>query len=237
MNPIRQALFVSWLYGLTLGLGLLGAPFLLAPRDAELTLVRFWARLVAWGLNAFAGIRIEVRGIEHRPSGAALIAAKHGSILDIVAPFLFLPDPCLAAKQELLALPVFGWHASRMDLIPIDRGGHAKALKALVREARARIGRGRQLIIFPEGTRKRPGEAPDYKPGVAALYRDLAIDCTPLATNVAAHCSPTGTPLKPGTIVFEFLPPIPPGLPREAFMRELEHRIETASNTLFDAEI
>ncbi len=155
----------------------------------------------------------------------------------MILPFLFMPGPAFVAKKELMALPIFGWHAGRIGLIPIDRGGHAKALKDMVKAARDRIGLGRQIIIFPEGTRKRPGEAPDYKPGVAAIYRDLGLACTPMACNSAAHASSSGTPLKPGVLVFEFLPPIPAGLSRAEFMRELESRVETASNALFEAEI
>ena len=108
----------------------------------------------------------------------------------------------------------------------------AKALKDMVRDARDRLQDGRQVIIFPEGTRKAPGAAPDYKPGVAAIYRELELPCIPMATNSGVHWPAHGFPSGPGTIVFEFLPAIPAGLKRAEFMRELQDRIETASNAL-----
>ena len=175
---------------------------------------------------------MEVRGLEHRPSGPALIAAKHQSMLDTVAPWRFLSDPCFVLKQELLRLPVYGWYARKADMVAVDREAHAKALRQLVTDARAQLAQGRQVIIFPEGTRQLPGAAPDYKPGVAALYRDLVIPVVPMATNSGVHWPAHGQGYTPGQVVFEFLEPIPAGLKRGEFMRALEDRIETASGRL-----
>jgi 1-acyl-sn-glycerol-3-phosphate acyltransferase len=232
VTRLRALLFVGWMYGLLLVMGLIWLPALLAPRGATLFGVRLWCRLVLGGLRLLCGIRIEVRGLHHLAAGAALIAAKHQSMLDTVAPFRFLPDPCFVLKQELLRLPVYGWYARKADMVPVDRDAHAAALRKLVSDARAQLARGRQLIIFPEGTRQAPGAGPDYKPGVAALYRDLAAPCVPLATN-SGRCWPAhGLGFRPGVVVFEFLEPIPPGLKRAVFMQQLEQRIETASTAL-----
>jgi 1-acyl-sn-glycerol-3-phosphate acyltransferase len=153
-------------------------------------------------------------------------------MFDTVGPFSFLHDACFVLKKELLVIPFYGWYSIKGGMIAVDREGHASALKKLVKDARARLSEDRQVIIFPEGTRKDPGEAPDYKPGVAALYRDLGLPCTPLATNSGVHWPAHGFLRRPGTIVFHFLEPIPAGLKRGEFMRELEERIETASNAL-----
>jgi 1-acyl-sn-glycerol-3-phosphate acyltransferase len=103
----------------------------------------------------------------------------------------------------------------------------------MVREAQVQFKKGnRQLLIFPEGTRGDPGKAGDYKPGIAALYRDLDLPVHPVATNSGVHWPAHGFLRRPGTIVFEYLEPIPPGLKRGEFMRILEERIETASNQL-----
>ena len=188
-----------------------------------------------FGLRWLGGVKTEVRGLEHLPRGRALIAAKHQSLFDFIGPFAFLPDASFVLKRELLSIPFFGWHASKGGMISIDRQGHAKALKDLVRAARERLKEPRQIIIFPEGTRSRPGAPPDYKPGVAALYRDLGLPCTPMATNSGVHLNSRGFLRRRGIIVFEILPPIPAELKRAEFMHELELRIETASNELMDA--
>jgi 1-acyl-sn-glycerol-3-phosphate acyltransferase len=135
-------------------------------------------------------------------------------------------------KKELLVIPFYGWYTIQGGMIAVDREGHASALKKLVPDNRERLSEDRQVIIFPEGTRKDPGAEPDYKPGVAALYRDLDLPCTPLATNSGVHWPAHGFLRRPGVIVFEFLEPIPAGLKRGEFMRELQDRIETATNAL-----
>ena len=197
-----------------------------------MAVIRLWARFMLLGLRLICGVRVEVRGLEHRPAGAALIAAKHQGMLDVIAPFTFLDDPCFVMKKELMPLPFFGWFAWKTRMIPVDRGAHARALKDMVRAARDRLADGRQIVIFPEGTRTAPGQPGDYKPGVAALYRDLAAPCWPVATNSGVHWPARGVLRRPGVVVFEFLPPIPAGLKRAEFMTRLEDRIETASTSL-----
>ena len=232
MRRLRAVFFVAWMYGLLLVMGLLWLPALLLPRGATLFGVRLWCGLVLGGLRLLCGVRVEVRGRRHLPAGPALVAAKHQSMLDTIAPWRFLGDPCFVLKQELLRLPVYGWYARKADMVAVDREAHARALRQLVGDARAQLEQGRQVIIFPEGTRQLPGSDPDYKPGVAALYRDLGAPCVLMATN-SGRCWPAhGLDFSPGTVVFEFLEPIPAGLKRAAFMQQLQDRIETASTAL-----
>jgi 1-acyl-sn-glycerol-3-phosphate acyltransferase len=202
------------------------------PHRAAIRVIRAWAKFVLFGLRWIAGVKVEVRGLQHRPTGAALIAAKHQGMLDVIAPFAFLDDACFVMKKELMPLPFFGWFAWKTKMIAVDRSAHSKALKDMVRQARARHAEGRQILIFPEGTRGEIGAPADYKPGIAALYRDLDSPCWPVATNSGVHWPAHGFKRYPGTIVFEFLPPIPAGLKRAGFMAELENRIETASTAL-----
>ena len=92
------------------------------------------------------------------------------------------------------------------------------------------------MVIFPEGTRGKPGVPGDYKPGIAALYRELNLPVTPMALNTGMHWG-KGLLIRPGTIVFDYLPPIPAGLKRGEFMRELQSRIDTATKALEDEGI
>ncbi|RZJ89984.1 MAG: 1-acyl-sn-glycerol-3-phosphate acyltransferase [Brevundimonas sp.] len=232
MTTPRSLAFVVWLY-LSIFVFAVGmSPALLLSRGAAMVVVRMWARSVLFGLRWIAGVKVEVRGLQHRPTGAALVASKHQGMLDVIAPFTFLDDPCFVMKKELLPLPFFGWFAWKSAMIPVDRAAHAKALKDMVRNARDRLASDRQILIFPEGTRAALGAEPDYKPGVAALYRDLAGPCWPMATNSGVHWPAHGFRRLPGTVVFEFLEPIPAGLKRAEFMKTLEERIETASKAL-----
>ena len=225
-------LFTAWLYGTMAVLGTAASPLLLFQRERAWGLVRVWVRGVLWALRVFCGVRVEVRGREHLPRGAALVAAKHQSMLDTVAPLDLLPDPAYVLKRELMRLPFFGWWTAKLDMVPIDRGGGATTLRAMTHAARDRLADGRQLVIFPEGTRQEPGAPPDYKPGVAGLYRELNVACTPVATNSGACWPPHGVLRFPGTVVYEFLPAVPAGLKRASFMAVLEDRIEEATAAL-----
>ncbi len=234
MITLRSLLFTLWLY-LSMPLFAVGlSPALLMPVPVALKVVRAWAKFVLFGLRHIAGVRVEVRGLEHRPKGAALVASKHQGMLDVVALLAILPEPCFVLKKELMPLPFFGWFAWKTKMIAVDREGHATALRDMTRQARARLAEGRQIIIFPEGTRTAPGEPGQYKPGVAAIYRDLEATCALVATNSGEHWPAHGFKRIPGKVVFEFLPPAPAGLKRGAFMTLIESRIEPASQALLD---
>ena len=153
---------------------------------------------------------------------------------DILMPFLFLDDVAYVLKRELMFYPIFGWYAWKADMIPINRGGYVKTLKMMMKRARDEVERGRQFLIFPEGTRRAPGAEPDYKTGVAAMYSQIGKPCVPVALNTGLCWPRKGLTRKPGLIIFEILPPIAPGLPRDEFMQTLEHAIEPACERLLD---
>lgn len=232
MIALRSLVFVAWLY-LSLAVFAVGmSPALLLPHRYALWVVKSWARAVLFGLRWISGVRVEFRGLEHRPTGRALVACKHQGMLDIIIPFVVLDDPCIITKKELMILPFFGWFAWKTKMISVDRSAASKALRDMVKQARERVAEGRQIWIFPEGTRAVVGAVPDYKPGVAALYRDIGSPCWPVATNAGVHWPAHGFRRHPGTVVYEFLPPIEADLKRAVFMAELERRIEAASNAL-----
>lgn len=229
---LRSLVFTAWVYGLGAVMCVVCLPLLLAPRRSVMAAARVWARLVMAGLQGVVGVTIEVRGREHLPPGPCLIAAKHQGMFDFIPPFDYLPDPAFVMKQELMRIPVFGWMAAKMEMIVINREGAAKALRAMLHDAKDALAAGRQIIIFPEGTRKEPGEAADYKPGVAGVYRELNVPCTPLATNSGMIWPAHGFIRYPGKVVFEILPPIQAGLKRATFMAMLEDAVEEASARL-----
>ena len=232
MNLIRSLIYAVWLFVGTTILALIYLPALLLPRKFIAQGIRLWGWYLRFGLRLICGVRVEVRGQQFAPKGPALIAAKHQGWLDVFAGFTFLPDAAFVMKKELLKIPLIGWYSKKVGMIWVDRGAHAAALRKLLVDTQDRMQEDRQVVIFPEGTRTSPGEPGAYKPGIAALYRDLGLPCTPLATNSGLHFPAKGLIKYPGTVVFEFLEPIQPGLKRGEFMKVLEERIETASAKL-----
>lgn len=225
---LRSCLFFLWFALLSVVIAVGGVWVLLLPRRATEILSKTWSRAVLFGLKWIAGLGYEVRGPV--PNEAVLIASKHMSMWDTVVLYLLLDDACAVLKRALQYIPFYGWYIWKAGSIAIDREGKASALKKMVAEAKAALADHRPILIFPEGTRKDPGMPPDYKPGVAALYTQLGVDCVPVALNSGQFW--TGFIKKPGMIVIEFLPPIPPGLKRAAFMETLQTRIENATANL-----
>jgi 1-acyl-sn-glycerol-3-phosphate acyltransferase len=206
-------------------------PFLALPRRWTLGMFQVWGQGVV-ALLALVGVRVEVRGREHIPAGAALVAPKHQCMLDVFAQFTWLPASAFVMKKELAWIPWFGWYGKKAGAIVIDREGSSKTMRQVIREGTERFSWGAQVVVFPEGHRQPIGAEPNYKPGIAALYRELDVPVYPVATNAGEHWSAKGLRLKPGLIVYEYLEPIPPGLKRAEFMRLLQDRIETASAAL-----
>lgn len=231
MTFLRSVIFVIWLYASMAVVGIGLWPFVLADERHVWTALRSWGRATLWGLRWIVGARVSFEGLEHVPQGGALIAMKHQSMLDTIVPSLFLPRPVYVYKKELGDSPVLGAYVKK-NQIAVDRGGYATALKSIVRGARAAVAKGGQVLIFPEGTRQALDAPPDYKPGIAAMYKDLNLPVTPVALNTGLIWKPKGLIRKPGHVTFKVLPPIPAGLPRDEFMRELERVIEAESQAL-----
>ena len=228
----RSLLFALLFYLWSLTLCLLFLPALALPRAIVAWAFKLWARGVIVLLGVCCGILVEVRGREHLPTGRALVAAKHQCMFDVFAQFVVLPDSCFVMRKELMLIPFFGWYAWKQRMVVIDRDGGSAALRQMVRDGQERLAEERQLLIFPEGHRGEPGVAGDYQPGVAGLYRDLGLPAHLVATNSGVHWPAHGILRRPGTIVFEYLEPLPAGMKRADFMRQMQERIEAASTAL-----
>ena len=234
MIVIRSVIFTVVFYAWSITVGLAMAPLLVAPRGWMMAAMRFWGRGVLAMMRPICDIRVEFRGLDNLPQGAALIAAKHQCMFDTMGPFVRFDDACYVMKKELTRIPFYGWYCAKVGMVVVDRAGQAKALRKLLTDGKAVLAAGRQLVIYPEGTRVTPGETGDYHPGIAALYRAEGLACVPLATNSGVHWPAHGFLRRPGTIVYEFLEPIPPGLPRTTFMQLLEDRLEARSRALLN---
>jgi 1-acyl-sn-glycerol-3-phosphate acyltransferase len=228
----RSLLFNVLFYVTTTLFVVLGSPLLLAPRSWAMAALKVHGRFELWLLKAIAGTKLEVRGAEKLPAGPCLVASKHQSAWETFALIPQFRDPALLMKRELFWIPFHGWFSHKFQMIPVDRDKGPAALRRMLREARKRIADGREIIIFPEGTRRPPGAPPDYKTGVVLLYDALDVPCVPVALNSGLFWPRRSLMRRPGTIVVEFLDPIPPGLPKTAFLEQLTGAIETASNRL-----
>jgi 1-acyl-sn-glycerol-3-phosphate acyltransferase len=214
--------------------GALLLPRLLGSDRTMLNGVKGWNRANLWLLKHIAGLDLEFRGLDRVPPGPLLIVSKHQSALETFALVPALDFPSFVLKRELMQIPFFGWYARKSGMIPIDRTGRSAALHQMVETARAVLAEGRQIVIFPEGTRTAPGAPPSYKLGAAYLYAELDATVVPVALNTGLFWPRRSFIKHPGRAVIEFLEPIPPGMKRTAFLPLLEQRIETATARLVE---
>ena len=203
--------------------------YFLAPRHRAWFVPKFWAATSLWLQEKIAGTKSEITGLQNLPAGSYILAPKHQSFWDTIAFLPHIPDALYILKRELTWIPFFGWYIMKMRMIPVDRGSRSKALKAVIAATRAELQRNpRQLIIYPEGTRRAPGDEPAYKWGIVELYAQLGLPVVPVA-HVAGLYWPRRKFLRyPGTIKARFLPPIPPGLEKQEFMQRLIAETEGA---------
>lgn len=232
MTALRSLLFNLFFLAFSLLLALAYLPLLALPRRFLWAGARFWIRGLYAALRLICGLDSRIEGVDYLPRGAGIVAAKHQSAWDTLVFMLILDAPVMVLKRELLWIPLFGWYLRRLDMLAVDRRGGAAALHDLLRQAQARVAEGRQIVIFPEGTRTPPGTRRRYQPGVAALYRELGLPVVPVALNSGLYWRRRAFTKRPGTIVLKALPPIPPGLERADFMRRLQAAIDGESERL-----
>jgi 1-acyl-sn-glycerol-3-phosphate acyltransferase len=209
-----------------------GLPTYAMPRWGIIWIAKTWARTSAWLLTLICNVKVEYRGVENIPEGPLLVASKHQSAWETFALMPFFDQPLFILKRELTRIPFFGWYLVKAQMIGLDRQSGGRALLQMMKRARDQVQRGRQLIIFPEGTRRPVGAPPDYKVGVSQIYVGCGVTCLPVALNSGLFW-PRRTFLRyPGTLVVEFLKPIPAGLSRDEFTAQVSSVIEEASNRL-----
>jgi 1-acyl-sn-glycerol-3-phosphate acyltransferase len=232
MLALRSLLFGLVFYLNTILWLIVILPVFFMPRIVIVRVAQAWCRVSLDILRGTVGTSVEYRGLHHIPPGGLLVASKHQSFADIHAVMPKLSDPTFILKRELTLIPLFGWFLIKAGMIPIDRRKGSGALPDMNRRAREEVERGRQILIYPEGTRRPPGAEPAYKQGVAHLYRTLGVPCLPVALNSGVFWPRRSPILRPGTIVVEFLEPLAPGLPRAHFFNTVQDRIEAVSQRL-----
>jgi 1-acyl-sn-glycerol-3-phosphate acyltransferase len=234
MIVIRSLAFNVLFYASLIVQMLFWSPYyFLVSRDRAWFVPKLWSRTSLWLMEKVAGTRSEITGQENLPEGSFILAPKHQSFWDTIAFFPFLKDPVYILKRELTWIPFFGWYIGKMRMIPVDRGSRSKALRAVSAAAKVEFARNpRQLIIYPEGTRRPPGAEPAYKYGIVELYTQLKLPVVPVAHQAGLFWPRRKFLRYPGTIRARFLPPIPAGLGKEEFMRRLIDDTERACDDL-----
>lgn len=229
---LRSLLFNIYFPLWTAILAICAIPFIFTNWRISAIIGHIWAEGIIIGMRVICGIKYEIRGVENLPAEPFIIAAKHQSTWETAIFLKLLNSPAYILKKELLSIPLFGSYLKTMKMIPIDRDGGSKTLKAMLNDVKDRIAHKRSVVIFPEGTRTMPGEKLPYQPGVAFIYKDAEVPVIPVALNSGLFWPKKGSERKSGTIILEYLQPVPKGLDRKEFSAYIEKTIEEESERL-----
>src|SRR6202158_6002657 len=225
-NVLFYALLVFWI--------LIAIPTYLMPPRAFMVVAKAWARSSIWLMRVICRTKVEYRGLEKIPQGPLIVASKHQSMWETFALMQFFDAQLFIYKRELAWIPFFGWYLMKSKMIGVDRSGGMRSLMEMARRAPKEVRSGRQLIIFPEGTRTAVDAPPDYKTGVGQIYVNSGVPCIPVALNSGLFWPRRTFMRYPGTLVVEFLDPLPPGLSRREFIAQISTVIEDATNRLVE---
>ena len=204
----------------------------ISPKATMKTWNYFFIPLFEFALHYVAGIKIEVRGAQYINQTSGIYAGKHESAVETFVLTNYLKRATYVLKKELVYIPFFGWAQAMYGMIPVNRSAGSSAMKSMLRRATELSSQQRPIIIFPEGTRKAPEQKPDYKPGVALLYQHLNQPVIPIACNTGFFWKRNSFMRYPGKIIFEFMPPINPGLNKQEFMEKLQTELENKCHEL-----
>lgn len=233
---LRSTIFNICFFGMTIILAIVALPATAMKRRHAMAVAMMWVTVIYWLERNILKLDYEVRGLEHFPAGqACLIAAKHQSSYETFKLHRILGDPAIVLKRELLRIPLWGRFLKKIDPIAIDRSNREQAMKSLLSGLQHVKEQNRPVVIFPQGTRvkwtdstaKRP-----YKGGVAKMQQASNLPIIPLALNTGLFWPKMSWIKKPGTVIFEFQPPIMPGGSLGETMQKVETAVETATARL-----
>jgi 1-acyl-sn-glycerol-3-phosphate acyltransferase len=232
---LRSLLFNVLFYLVFIFLMIVAIPTLVLPLHALFAVAGWWARASIFLMRVVCDIKVEFRGVERIPKGPLIVASKHQSMWETFALLQFFDQPIFILKRELTWIPVFGLFLVKSRMIAINRKAGGRALIEMTRRAARVVRSGRQLVIFPEGTRRPPGAPPQYKSGVGQIYVECGVPCLPVALNSGLFWPRRTFMRYPGTLVVEFLDPLQPGLSRDEFLARSRAAIEDATSRLVEA--
>jgi 1-acyl-sn-glycerol-3-phosphate acyltransferase len=233
MIALRSLLFnIAFYINLIVRMVVLSPYYFLASHHAAWSVPKNWVRSNHWLQEKIVGTTFEVEGTENIPEGGYIFAPKHQSFWDAYGLLPWIDDAVYILKRELMWIPLFGWYVGKMQMIPVNRGARGKVMAAVLERTRAEMAKGRQLIIYPEGTRRPSGAPPEYKYGIARIYDSVGVPVLPVVMHPGLFWPRRKFMRYPGHFKVRILPPIPPGLDPDAFMDLLVERMETASDEL-----
>ncbi len=218
----------------TILMGFLSLPFLFLPSKYIRFPAKIWIKGIFVFLQYICGITHEIRGHKNLSSKPLIIVSKHQSAFETFALYYYLENSFFIHKKQLFFIPIFGQYLWKSNMVSIDRTGQASTMRKMISSIKSKLDDGSTIIIFPEGTRKKPGEKADYKTGFIGIYNTTKRKLQPVALNSGLFWQKGLKVIKKGHIIIEFLPQIDIDLDKTEVLKKVEYSIESATNNLLD---
>ena len=218
----------------TILMGILSLPFILLPSKYIRFPAKIWVKGIFIFLKYICGLTHEIRGLKNLSEDALIIVSKHQSAFETFALYYYLENSFFIHKRQLFYIPIFGQYLWKSSMVSIDRAGQASAMRKMIKDIKTKLDDGSTIIIFPEGTRKKPRDKADYKTGFIGIYNTSKRKLQPVALNSGLFWQKGLKVIKKGNIIIEFLPQIDIGLDKREVLNQVEETIESATNKLLD---
>ena len=230
LTIIFYGALASW----TILMGFLSLPFLLLPSKSIALPAKIWIRGIFICLKYICGVTHEMKGLAHLSDEPVIIVSKHQSAFETFALYYYLKKSFFIHKKQLFYIPIFGQYLMKHNMVSIDRAGHASTMRKMITDVKKKLDSGSTIIIFPEGTRTKPGAKADYKTGFIGIYNTSKRKLQPVALNSGLFWQKGLKVIKRGHIIIEFLPQIDIGLDKKEVLNKVENSIESATNKLLN---
>ena len=230
LTIIFYGALASW----TILMGFLSLPFLFLPSTYIALPAKIWIKGIFISLRYICGVTHEMRGLANLSDEPVIIVSKHQSAFETFALYYYLKKSFFIHKKQLFYIPIFGQYLMKHNMVSIDRAGQASAMRKMITDVKKKLDTGSTIIIFPEGTRKKPGAKADYKTGFIGIYNTSKRKLQPVALNSGLFWQKGFKIIKRGHIIIEFLPQIDIGLDKKEVLNKVESSVESATNKLLN---
>ena len=230
LTIIFYVALASW----TILMGVFCLPFIFLPSKFIALPTKIWIKGLFIILEYICGVTHEIRGLNYLSNEPTIIVSKHQSAFETFALYYYLKKSFFIHKKQLFYIPIFGQYLMKHNMVSIDRAGQASTMRKMITDVKNKLDSGSTIIIFPEGTRKKPGEKSDYKTGFIGIYNTAKRKLQPVALNSGLFWQKGLKIIKRGHIIIEFLPQIDIGLDKKEVLNKVENTIESATNKLLN---
>ena len=230
LTIIFYVALASW----TILMGVLSLPFLCLPSKSIALPAKIWIKGIFICLKYICGVTHEMRGLTNLSDEPVIIVSKHQSAFETFALYYYLQKSFFIHKKQLFYIPIFGQYLMKHNMVSIDRAGQASTMRKMITDVKKKLDSGSTIIIFPEGTRKKPGAKADYKTGFVGIYNTSKRKLQPVALNSGLFWQKGLKVIKRGHIIIEFLPQIDIGLDKKEVLDKVENSIELATKKLLN---